>query len=146
MSTRFTAADLARTSVGRAALKKLNLDRIDRASPATKEHTDRLMRAAAGEIEAIFEVQLLAADLTPPPEFQYPPMTTRKIRLDVAFRLRKIGFEVQGHVHRIRAQFLSDMERHNLLQKAGWRLFYVSGDMVRSGRGIALVREVLALP
>lgn len=127
--------------------------RAHRAAAQLAKHVDaeleRKIRAANGDIEAIFQLQLL--DVSWPalgePRFQHPPIEGRKFRLDVAFPFllsrRYIGIEVQGHVHRIKHQFLRDMERHNLLTEAGWAMYYVSGDMVRDGRAAALAERVV---
>lgn len=113
-----------------------------------KAVVDRYLRAANGEIEAMFEVQLLELDLHRTPAFQYRPLPDRKFLLDVAFPRVKveqspIAFECQGNVHRIKAQFKRDMERHNLLTRAGWTMYYMSGDMIRDGRAAKFVKEVI---
>lgn len=114
-----------------------------------KEDVDRKMRASGGDIEAMFELQLLEVKWPAlcEPRFQWPPLEGRKFRLDVAFPfvidIEPVGIEVQGHVHRVKKQFLADMERHNLLTEAGWTMYYVSGDMVRDGRAVALAKRVI---
>lgn len=127
-----------RTRIEQKVAKTMNAD------------VDRKVRAAGGEIEAMFELQLLDAPLLIVPAFQLKPIANRKFMVDVAFVSGSVManqpgtvFEVQGHVHRIKAQFLRDMERHNLLTELGWIMYYVSGDMVRDGRGLELVKRVV---
>lgn len=149
---RFTEADLAKTAAGRRALerdKKIQQAGFKKMAAAVdREVVDRIVRAGNGEIEAILELQLLEAGLSRTPQFQYRAIPSRKFRLDVAFPptngyVRAIGFEVQGMVHRIKAQFKRDAERHNLLTRWGWTMYYVTGDMVRSGDALKLVKEII---
>jgi len=49
---------------------------------------------------------------------------------------RSIAVEVDGVVHRIKAQFQRDREKHNLALIAGWRVLHVSPDDVRSGKAL----------
>lgn len=150
--TRFTEADLELRGFivyGARAVKAIN-QAAAKMSKGKYVDADlkRKLLAARGNIEAMFEVQLLDTGLRRQPQFQFRPMDNRKFRVDVAFRRERfeqseIIFEVQGHVHRIKAQFLRDMERHNTLTQAGWTIYYISGDMVRDGRGVELAKRII---
>ena len=74
-------------------------------------------------------------------QFQYLP--TRKFKADFAWPDKKLALECDGMVHRIKERFEADVERHNELLMAGWRVFRVTGKMVRDGRAIELVRKII---
>lgn len=145
--TGIVASEIVKTAQrAKNAVARLQLDPDDLALQEKARHALRIAAAANGQIEAMFELQLLdAGQLGEAPVFQAPAIKGRKFKLDVAFVRRKIGFEVQGHVHRIKEQFLRDMKRHNMLTLDGWTMYYVSGDMVRDGSGLQLVKEVVGV-
>lgn len=157
---RFTEDDLKRAGIvidGDRAGRKRMVDQVNKAATAeakvirkiVDEDVQRKVLAAQGNIEALFQVQLLEVSWPAlcDPRFQWAPIESRKLRLDVAFpfliNCKPVGIEVQGHVHRIKKNFLADMERHNLLTEAGWTMYYVSGDMIRDGRALALAKRVV---
>lgn len=82
------------------------------------------------EIERRFAQQIRAAGL-PEPEREYYHITGRDFRLDFAWPDKKLGVEIQGMAHRIKAKFHADMEKRILAQLAGWTVLEFSGDMVR---------------
>lgn len=68
---------------------------------------------------------------------------TRKWRIDLAFPDMKppLAVEVDGAVHRIKARFHSDIEKHQALFFAGWRLLRVSTKQVRIGEAVRLIER-----
>lgn len=94
-------------------------------------------------LEAAVELQLRALKL-PPGWRQYKPLPDRKFALDFAWPEYKLAVEVDGMVHRIKERFEADAERHNLLLDAGWRVYRVTGKMVRSGAAADLLLRLLA--
>ena len=87
------------------------------------------------EIERRFAQQIRAANL-PEPEREYYHITGRDFRLDFAWPAIKLGVEVQGMAHRIKAKFHADMEKRILAQMNGWLVMEISGDMVRHDTAI----------
>jgi len=96
----------------------------------------------ASEIEELLALQISAVGNLPAPEREFKCLSDRKIRLDFAWPAWRIACEVQGMAHRIKERFESDIKRRNLLLQNGWRVFEVSGKMVRSGEAIALLQGV----
>lgn len=77
----------------------------------------------------------------PTPQFQ--PFPERRFRVDFAWPDRRVIVEVDGEVHRIKARFHADIEKHALLVLAGWTVLRVGGREVRSGQAVQWVRQVL---
>lgn len=100
----------------------------------------RTKRAGAkhgpSELEHLFTKQL--ADLKlPPPRREFEFMPNRGFRLDYAWPDKKLAVEVNGMVHRIKERFLRDTEKIAMAQIHGWRVLGISGEDVRSGRGLS---------
>lgn len=133
-------------AVEREVDKQLKLQRA-RQSAEPGDSQVRVLRAASGNIQALFELQLLDAKLNTAPRFQFKPLPHRRIRLDCAWLTitAYIAIEVQGMVHRIKRQFKWDCERHNLLTEAGWTMYYVTGDMVRDGSALKLAKRLIGV-
>lgn len=118
------------------------IDRINRATgkPATAKPieaiTKRPKRMGPSELEHMFAKQMSVLELPPPRrEFQFMP--NRDFRLDYAWPPVKIAVEVNGMVHRIKERFLRDTEKVAYALIHGWIVLPVSGDDVRSGRGVS---------
>lgn len=94
-------------------------------------------------IAALFALHL-RADKLPPPVPEYLPFPDRKFRIDFAWPAVKFAVEVDGEVHRIKARFHSDIEKHALLAMDGWVLLRVGGREVRSGVAVMWTRTMLA--
>lgn len=103
------------------------------------------------DLEGDLALQIKAAGL-PEPERQYPLVNGRKFKGDFVwleketcypYRIRGIVCEVQGKVHTIEEQWHRDCARLNCLTEAGWRVFFVTGRDIRSGKAIALLERVL---
>lgn len=93
-------------------------------------------------LEAAVELQLRALKL-PRGWRQYYPIPGRKYRLDFAWPEKKLAVECEGMVHRIKAQFEHDCRRSNDLLDAGWRVYRLTGSMIRAGESIALLERIL---
>ena len=109
----------------------------------------KFMRAAIvrpkSAIEELFYLQLKAMhqrDGVPMPKRQWKPIEERQFRLDFAWPDQMLCVEVQGMAHRIKERFESDAERHNILTWRNWRIYYVTGKMVRGGQAAQLVRTI----
>lgn len=97
------------------------------------------------ELEIIFE-QHVAQLRLPAPEREFKgAVPGREFRLDFAWPDRKVAVEVQGMVHRIKARFKADTEKHCLLVVHGWKVLPVSGDDVRRGRAVQWVESLLRI-
>lgn len=96
---------------------------------------------SAGEVE--LERQLVASGLTGwETEFRFHPV--RLWRLDFAFPAERLAVEVDGGVHRIKGRFAGDLEKHNALTLAGWRLLRVDMKWIGSGRALETITAALA--
>lgn len=93
-------------------------------------------RSGIQELEHCFARQLTCLEL-PPPVREYQFMPNRDFRLDYAWSSKKLAVEVNGMVHRIRERFLRDTEKLAYAQIHGWMVLGLSGDDVRSGRGVS---------
>ena len=93
--------------------------------------------------EDLFAAQLDAQAIAYEREYRFLP--ARRFRFDFAILplYRCIAVEVDGAVHRIKAQFRRDREKHNLALIAGWRVLRVGSDDVRSGRALFVLECLL---
>ena len=74
-------------------------------------------------------------------EFVFHPK--RLWRIDFAWPERKLAVEIDSSVHRIKARFASDIEKHNALNMAGWTLLRYTARMVKAGTAIEDVEAAL---
>ncbi len=79
-------------------------------------------------------------------EYQFAP--PRKWRVDFAYPEKAIAVEIEGGIHNrgrhVRADgFEKDCEKYNALAAKGWRLFRYTPQMVKDGRAIDQICEVL---
>lgn len=77
----------------------------------------------------------LAQEL-PEPIAEYQIIPTRKFRWDGAWPKQKVAIEVQGGTwsggsHGRGSGITRDCQKNNLAVAAGWRVFYVTTDMLR---------------
>lgn len=106
-------------------------------APTEKPRTKRPgAKKGPSELEHLFAKQLSDLKFAPPLR-EYEFMPNRGFRLDYAWPDRKIAVEVNGMVHRIKERFLRDTEKLAFAQIHGWRVLGLSGDDVRSGRGLS---------
>lgn len=96
------------------------------------------------ELEVRLLQQIVVAGV-PAPMTEYYFMDNRNWRLDFAWPLMSPprAVEVQGSSHRIKAKFHADMEKRQALLFSGWKVLEVSGDNIRSGLAIELVKKLL---
>lgn len=97
-------------------------------------------RSGKSKIEALMGEKLAASDLPAPVE-QHKYLEKRRYKADYAWPIGKIALEVEGGAHTIKKRFEQDAERHNSLVLAGWRVIRVTGDMVRDGRALAVIKR-----
>ncbi len=110
------------------------------------EAPETRQEALAGRsmLEVRLSQQVLAAGL-PAPELQWFPVMGRGWMLDFAWPLMTPPryVEVQGMAHRIKSKFHADMEKRAELTLSGWKGIEVSGQMIREGKAIELVKRLL---
>lgn len=82
----------------------------------------------------------------PLPIREYCFHDTRNWRIDLCWTDRMLALEVDGEVHRIKGRFVADLEKHQALFFAGYRLLRVSTAQVRSGEALRIVERALAVP
>ena len=92
--------------------------------------------------EAMLELQIRALKL-PLGWVQYAPIPGRRYRIDRAWPEQKLGIEVEGGVHTIRAQWEHDCRRNNDMLLAGWRIFRLTSTMIKTGESIPLLERLL---
>jgi len=93
-------------------------------------------------LEVEFQRQIAEAGL-PAPEFDVPYLVGSRHRLDVCYRAKRLGVEVQGGVHRIKGRFKADLTKRaeGLLQ--GWAILEVGRDEIESGKAIQWLKSLL---
>jgi len=92
---------------------------------------------------------LIAEARLPEPVIHHPVPVAGGITLhpDLAFVSARIALEYEGDGHRVdRATWLADLERHELLAAAGWRVIRVTSDDLfeRPRELIVRIRRALA--
>jgi very-short-patch-repair endonuclease len=94
------------------------------------------------EIEATLAQQLRAAKVEPW-ERNYRALPDSKMEVDFAWPRLRLAIEVQGHVHRIKANFHRDIQKAARLQLEGWQLLAVDGLSIRSGQALVWALQFL---
>ena len=100
------------------------------------------------DLEVTFAYQMRVAKIpTPQPEFRFH--VKRLWRFDFAWPDRMIAVEVEGGTwaggrHTRGSGFEADAEKYGQAAVLGWRVIRLTGDMVRDGRGLALIEQALA--
>ena len=98
-------------------------------------------------LEAEMALQIRAAGLpVPVREHRFHP--SRRWRFDFAYPDEKIAIEIEGGVwiggrHTRGSGFTSDCEKYNEAARLGWRVFRLTGEMIRNGYGLRLLESVL---
>lgn len=100
---------------------------------------DDLQEHKADYWPMVLRIQMISAGL-PEPYREHVFHDTRNWRIDLAYPDRRLGIECDGGVHRIKARFLRDIEKHNALVMCGWRHIRVTPAMVRDGSALELVK------
>lgn len=91
--------------------------------------------------------QVQAAGLPKPDrEVRFAP--PRRWRFDLAYPSKRVAIEVEGGTwvngrHSRGAGMRKDAEKYNAAQLAGWRVYRVTGDMVKDGSALAVVEQAL---
>ena len=101
---------------------------------------------------SVLELQLaaqIAFYKLPEPQREFHFHGLRKWRFDFAWPLWKIAVEVEGGTwnggaHSRGKGYENDCTKYNAAAQLGWRVFRFTTDMVKDGRAIAQIREVLA--
>lgn len=98
-------------------------------------------------LEETLALHIRAAGLpVPVRELKFHP--ARRWRFDFAFVDEKIAVEVEGGVfsggrHTRGSGFVKDCEKYNEATRLGWRVFRVTGDMIKTGYALRLLESVL---
>lgn len=100
-------------------------------------------------LEQTLAWQIRAAGL-PQPCPEYLPIPGRKFRFDFAWPERRLLVEVQGGAwnggkHGRGSGILTDQEKLNLAQLAGWRVLQVGPSHIRDGKALAWIQEALGM-
>lgn len=102
------------------------------------------------DLETELEFQIRAYRLPPPlREYRFDP--ARRWRFDFAWPQKRVALEVEGGVwsggrHTRGSGFISDCEKYNTATLAGWKVFRVTGEHVRSGVAVDLAQKALLTP
>lgn len=84
------------------------------------------------ELETMFLHYLhILCPKIPYPKAEYRPFPGRRHKSDFIWPDRKMVVEVQGHCHRTRERFRSDVEKRNLYTMHGYRVLECTGEMLR---------------
>ena len=94
-------------------------------------------------LEAEFAKQARVYDL-PPARRNYRFLEGRELEFDWAWPEVWFAVEIQGDVHRIKANFHRDVEKHALALLEGWILLPIDRPRLMSGRAILDVQALLA--
>ncbi|KKN47701.1 hypothetical protein LCGC14_0660240 [marine sediment metagenome] len=100
------------------------------------------------EIEELLAWQIKITGL-PEPKREFRFHDTRKWRFDFSYLELKIAIEVHGGIwmkksrHTSGVGFAKDCEKYSEAAILGWRIIHITTDMVKDGRGIALVKRAL---
>ena len=102
---------------------------------------------ATSRLEQELAFQMNALNL-PSPEVEYRFHPTRRWRVDFAWPSLRIACEVEGGTwaggrHTRGTGFEKDCEKYNALALQGWRLFRVTGKMIKDGRAIDTLAHAL---
>lgn len=86
--------------------------------------------------EDMLAAQLDQAGIDYDREFRFD--ATRRFRFDFLIG-EDLAVEIDGGVHRIKARFAGDLDKHQLAMVFGFRVLRVSPAQVRSGRALNLI-------
>ena len=99
------------------------------------------------ELEQELAFQLATAKL-PEPVREATIIPGRRFRFDFSWPDQRLAVEVDGGTwsggrHVTGAGYARDCEKHNLAVAAGWRVLRFTGEMVRDGRALRAIEEVV---
>lgn len=101
------------------------------------------------ELEETFAGQIRLARLPAPVrEHRFHP--SRRWRMDFAYPTEKVAVEIEGGIwtggrHTRGNGFISDCEKYNAAQLAGWLVLRVAAEHVRNGTALSWLREALGV-
>lgn len=100
------------------------------------------------DLEQELDFQIRAYSL-PPVVREYRFHPDRRWRFDFCWPQQKIAFEVEGGIwvggaHSRGSHFISDCDKYNTATLAGWKVFRVTGEHIKSGKAVELARQALA--
>lgn len=114
-------------------------------SATSRKTLKRPSEKSALEEAMVFQIRALSLP-TPVREFKFHP--TRKWRLDFAWPGHKVAVECEGGVwtggrHTRGSGFIEDCRKYAAASLAGWVVFRVAADHIRSGEAIAWLEQAL---
>lgn len=92
-------------------------------------------------LEGRLAQQMIAAGLKFERQYKWCP--GRKFRADYAMPERKLLIELDGAVHRIKAQWKRDIIKRQLAITHGWTMLPIATDQVRSGTAVDVIQGAL---
>ena len=96
------------------------------------------------ELEDALLFQIAAAELPPPiREYRFAEIIGRWWRFDLCWPDRMIAVEVEGFGHHKLSRYIGDIDKYNAAIELGYRLYRVTGKMVKGGRALTLIERVL---
>lgn len=98
------------------------------------------------EMELLFQIR---AYRLPEPQREYRFHPERRWRFDFCWSNKKVALEVEGGIwtngrHTRGAAFISDCDKYNNATLAGWKVFRVTVNHIKSGDAVELVKRALA--
>lgn len=101
------------------------------------------------DLETELEFQIRAYQLQAAVrEFRFHP--ERRWRFDFCWPLKKVALEVEGGIwiqgrhSRGGKAFIADCDKYNSATLAGWRVFRVTREHIKSGEAVEIVKRALA--
>lgn len=94
------------------------------------------------KLEIRFDQQLVVDGL-PPPIKNYLFLPNRDLEIDRAWPQWKLGVEIQGGAHGIKANLARDCEKLCLALLAGWWILPFSREIIRGERAIELLHAAI---
>ncbi len=98
---------------------------------------------AASRPESMVRVLLHLADLYPEIQYTITDAEGDVARVDFAFVDQRVAVEYDGEWHALRTQLTKDRRRMNRIDAAGWRIVFITADML-AGDGHEAVEAVVA--
>jgi very-short-patch-repair endonuclease len=100
------------------------------------------------ELELALLAQIRMINL-PEPVREYPAITGRRFRFDLAWPECKLLVEVQGAIfvkggHSSGTGIMRDHEKHNLAVIEGWRIIYANSKTIDSGEALENIETALS--
>lgn len=109
----------------------------------------QIKKSGRADLESIMDLHLRAAKV---PEYvrEHQFHATRMWRFDFAWLEHKVALEVEGLTnpqqksrHTTNKGYTEDARKYNSATLLGWRVFRVTGAMVKSGEALQLIEDAL---